>query len=63
MVKGLQRVDVQVVITTYRDTVWLSADQTFSSEAIFQPHQVENLIEALTQSVREAREYPRGEGI
>jgi DNA-binding protein YbaB len=48
---------VTVIVTVYRGTVWISIDPPFISEAILEPEHVANLIDMLTQAVKEAQGY------
>lgn len=56
VVKGRQGTRVTVVVEVCRGRVWVvSADAPFVSEAIFEPAQVDSLIDLLTQAAKEAR--------
>ncbi len=56
VVKGRQGVRVTLEIEVYRRKVWVVAvDQSGTSEAIFEPVQVDRLIEALALAAEEAR--------
>jgi hypothetical protein len=54
-VKGMRGVDVTVVVTRVRDTVWLSISSPFMREAIMEPGKVDELISVLTLTRDEAR--------
>ena len=58
-VRGRQGMKVTVIVTVYRGTVWISIDPPFTSEAILEPEHVANLIDMLTQAVKEAQGYKR----
>ncbi|MGH3903864.1 MAG: hypothetical protein ACRDTE_06710 [Pseudonocardiaceae bacterium] len=56
VVKGRQGTRVTVVVEVCRGKVWVvSVDSPFSSEAILEPAQVDNLIDLLARAVKEAR--------
>lgn len=56
VVKGRQDARVTVVVEVCRDKVWMvSVDTPFASEAIFDPAQVDSLIEMLGKAANEAR--------
>jgi len=46
-----------VVVTVYRQSVWLSVVPFFNSEAILEPAHVDSLVDKLIQAAEEAREY------
>ena len=55
-VKGRQGVHVTVGIEVYRGKVWvITVDQALTSEAIFEPAQVDRLMDVLAQAATEAR--------
>ena len=54
-VKGMQGVDVTVVVTVVRDTVWLSISPPFTWEAIMQPGKVDEVIHVLELARDEAK--------
>jgi len=58
-VRGRQGMKVTVIVTVYHGTVWVSIDPPFTSEAILEPEHVANLIDMLTQAVKEAQGYKR----
>ncbi len=45
-----------VVVTVYRNSVWLSVEPLFNSEAILKPSDVDSLVHELTLAVQEARD-------
>ena len=53
-VKGMQGVDVTVVVTVVRGTVWLSISPPFTWEAIMQPEKVDQVIHVLELARDEA---------
>ncbi|MGH4016873.1 MAG: hypothetical protein ACRDSL_23685 [Pseudonocardiaceae bacterium] len=56
VVKGRQDTRVTVVVEVCRNQVWVvSVDSPFSSEAIFEPAQVDSLIDILEKAAAEAR--------
>jgi hypothetical protein len=54
LVKGMQGVDVAVIVTVVRGTVWLSISPPFTWEAIMQPGEVDELIHVLELARDEA---------
>ncbi len=59
-VKGIQGVDVTVVVTVVRDTVWLSISPPFTWEAIMKPSKVDEVIHALELARDEAKTAAAG---
>lgn len=58
--RGRQGVALTMVVTVYRNTVWVSVEPLSDSDVvIFAPPQVDNLISALTWAATEARRCPR----
>lgn len=56
VVKGRQGARVTIVVEACRGQVWVvSTDPPFSAEAIFEPAQVESLIDLLSRTAAEAR--------
>lgn len=53
-VEGVGGVDVTVVVTTVRDTVWLSISPPFTWEAIIEPGKVDEVISMLELARDEA---------
>ncbi|MGH3802797.1 MAG: hypothetical protein ACRDTD_22260, partial [Pseudonocardiaceae bacterium] len=54
-VKGMQRVDVTVVVTVVHDTVWLSISPPFTWEAIMGPGRADDVIPMLELARDEAK--------
>ncbi|MGH3783729.1 MAG: hypothetical protein ACRDRO_24690 [Pseudonocardiaceae bacterium] len=54
-VKGMQGVDVAVVVTVVQDTVWLSISPPFTWEAIMESGKVDDVISVLELARDEAR--------
>jgi hypothetical protein len=54
-VKGIQGVEVTVVVTVVRDTVWLSISPPFTWEAIMEPGKVDEVISMLELARDEAK--------
>jgi hypothetical protein len=61
-VKGIQGVDVTVVVTVVRDTVWLSISPPFTWEAIMEPGKVDELMHVLELAREEAKEMATTRG-
>ncbi|MGH4014486.1 MAG: hypothetical protein ACRDSL_11305 [Pseudonocardiaceae bacterium] len=60
-VKGRQDARVTVIVEVCHGKVWVvSVDSPFTSEAIFEPAQVDSLIDMLGQAAKEARGGKRG---
>lgn len=60
VVKGRQDARVTVVVEVCRNKVWMvSVDTPFASEAIFEPAQVDSLIDILGKAANEARRETR----
>jgi hypothetical protein len=57
-VKGMQGVEVTVVVTVVRDTVWLSISPPFTWEAIMEPGEVDEVISMLALARDEAKKVP-----
>jgi hypothetical protein len=57
-VKGLQGVDVTLVVTVVQGTVWLSISPPFTWEAIMQPVKVDELVHVLELARDEAKKTP-----
>ncbi|MGH3922825.1 MAG: hypothetical protein ACRDTT_08160 [Pseudonocardiaceae bacterium] len=56
VVPGRQGTRVTIVVDVCRGKVWVVAiDPPFSAEAIFEPTQVENLIDLLSRAAKDAR--------
>jgi hypothetical protein len=51
----MQGVDVTVVVTVVRDTVWLSISPPFTWEAIMKPEKVDEVISMLELARDEAK--------
>lgn len=54
IVKGMQGVDVTVVVTVVHGTVWLSISPPFTWEAIMEPRKVDEVIHVLELARDEA---------
>ncbi len=54
-VKGMEGVDVTVVVTVVRGTVWLSISPPFTWEAFMEPGQVDEVMHALELARDEAK--------
>ena len=46
-----------VIVKMYRQTVWLSVEPFYNSEAILDPIHVDSLVDTLTQAAPKARSY------
>src|SRR6185437_9793456 len=57
-VKGMQGVDVTLVVTVVQGTVWVSISPPFTWEAIMEPVQVDELMHVLELARDEARKMP-----
>ena len=57
-VKGMQGVDVTLVVTVVQGTVWVSISPPFTWEAIMEPVKVDELIHVLELARDEARKMP-----
>ncbi|MGH3917484.1 MAG: hypothetical protein ACRDSG_00305 [Pseudonocardiaceae bacterium] len=55
LVKGMQGVDVTVVVTVVQGTVWLSISPPFTWEAIMKPGKVDELLHVLELARDEAK--------
>lgn len=55
-VKGMQGVDVTVVVTVVQGTVWLSISPPFTWEAIMEPGKVDELMHVLEVARDEAKD-------
>ncbi len=55
LVKGMQGVDVTVVVTVVQDTVWLSISPPFTWEAIMEPGKLDKLLHVLELARDEAK--------
>lgn len=55
-VKGMQGIDVTVVVTVVQGTVWLSISPPFTWEAIMKPGKVDELMHVLELARDEAKE-------
>lgn len=54
LVKGMQRVDVTVIVTVVQGTVWLSISPPFTWEASMEPGKVDELVHVLELARDEA---------
>lgn len=54
-VKGMQGVDVTLMVTVVQDTVWLSISPPFTWEAIMEAGKVDELVHVLELARDEAR--------
>lgn len=60
-VKGREGREVTVVVTVYRDQVWLSVTPPFESDiAILSPQTVDRLIQIMSWAAHQARGYAAG---
>jgi hypothetical protein len=57
-VKGMQGVDVTLVVTVVQGTVWVSIWPPFTWEAIMEPVKVDELVHVLELARDEARKTP-----
>jgi hypothetical protein len=55
-VKGMEGVDVSVVVTVVHDTVWLSISPPLTWEAIMEPGKVDKVISLLELARDEAKQ-------
>ncbi len=62
-VKGMQGVDLTMVMTVVHGTVWLSISPPFSWEAIMEPSKVDEVISALELARDEAARIGNGTSI
>ena len=57
-VKGMQGVDVALVVTVVQGTVWVSISPPFTWEAIMEPVKVDELVHVLELARDEAKKTP-----
>lgn len=57
-VKGMQGVDVTLIVTVVQGTVWVSISPPFSWEAIMEPPKVDELMHVLALARDEAKKMP-----
>ena len=57
-VKGMQGVDVTVIVTVVQGTVWVSISPPFTWEAIMEPVKVDELVHVLELARDEAKNMP-----
>jgi hypothetical protein len=57
-VKGMQGVDVTLIVTVVQGTVWVSISPPFTWEAIMEPVKVDELLHVLELARDEARKMP-----
>ena len=58
LVKGMQGVDVTVVVTVVQGKVWLSISPPFTWEAIMEPREVDEVMHVLELAREEAKKMP-----
>ena len=61
-VKGMQGIDVTVVVTVAQGKVWLSVSPPFTWEAIMEPGKVDEVIHVLRLAREEAEKQPAARG-
>jgi hypothetical protein len=61
-VKGMQGIDVTVVVTVVQGKVWLSVSPPFTWEAIMEPGKVDEVIHVLRLAREEVEKLPAARG-